>query len=362
MRVLHAITSLARGGAEHHLLSLAAGQASEGHAVAVVGLKPPSELAPAFATAGVEAHCLGLGRYGEVGPVLRLRRLIREFRPDLVHAHLPPAELYARFALAGVRVPLVITRHNDERFAPIFFERTLSRWCARRAARVISISEAVRRWNTLDPSGPKIDPARCGVVRYALDAAPFERALPAPDLGGNGPLVGTLARLVPQKGLDVLLEAFARVPPPARLVIAGDGKLRAALSHRAAAPDLAGRVRLLGARADGAAVLAALDLFVLPSRWEGFGLVLLEAMAARRAIVATRVSAIPEVVAEGQTALLVPPDDAPALAAAMASLLDDPARRAAMGSAGHARVGAHFAVPAMVAATLEIYRTALAGG
>jgi glycosyltransferase involved in cell wall biosynthesis len=362
MRLLHAITSLARGGAEHHLLSLAVGQASAGHSVAVVGLKEPSDLAPAFAAAGVEAHCLGLARYGEIAPALRLRQLIRTFRPELLHAHLPPAELYARLALAGSRLPLVITRHNDERFAPIVFERALSRWCAGRAARVICISEAVRRWNTQDPRGPGIGAARCAVVRYALDAAPFERAAPAPDLVGEGPLVGTLARLVPQKGLDVLLEAFAHIPPPARLVIAGDGPLRQALLDRAARPDLAGRVAFLGARADSAAVLAALDLFVLPSRWEGFGLVLLEAMAAGRAIVATRVSAIPEVVAEGETALLVPPDDAPALAAAIGSLLQNSARRAAKGAAGHARVCAHFRVPAMVSATLEIYREALAWG
>jgi glycosyltransferase involved in cell wall biosynthesis len=360
MRVLQVITSLARGGAEHHLLLLAAGQAAAGHEVHVAGLKEPSELAPAFAAAGVTAHALGLRRYGEIGPVRRLRALVQRVRPDLVHAHLPPAELYARAALLGSRLPLVITRHNDERFAPIVFERLLSRWCAARAVQVICISEAVRRWTVADRRGPRLDAARAAVVRYALDPAPFAQAAPAADLAGDGPLVGTLARLVPQKGLDVLLEAFARVSPPARLVIAGEGPLRDALARRAEQPDLAGRVSLLGPRRDTASVLAALDLFVLPSRWEGFGLVLLEAMAARRAIVATRVSAIPEVVVEGETGLLVPPDDAPALAAAIGALLADPARRAAMGASGHARVCAQFMPAAMVAATLDIYRTALA--
>jgi glycosyltransferase involved in cell wall biosynthesis len=173
------------------------------------------------------------------------------------------------------------------------------------------------------------------------------------------PLIGTLARLVPQKGLDVLLEAFARVPPPARLVIAGAGTLRPVLEARAVMPDLVGRVAFLGPRADSAAVMAALDLFVLPSRWEGFGLVLLEAMAAGRAIVASRVSAIPEVVAEGETALLVPPDDPGALAAAIVALLDDPARRQAMGAAGRARVRQEFAPDRLVRATLDLYRTVL---
>jgi len=360
MRVLHVITSLARGGAENHLLLLAAGQAAAGHQVSVAGLKEPSELAPAFAAAGVAPHPLGLRCYGDPLPVLRLRALIAGLRPDMVHAHLPPAELYARLALVGRAEHLVITRHNDERFAPVAGQRQLSRWCAGRAARVICISEAVRRWTTEDPAGPRLPAARCAVIRYGLDPGPFIAAAPAADLAGEGALVGTLARLVPQKGLDVLLEAFARVPPPARLVIAGSGPLRAALEARAARPDLSGRVRLPGPRADAAAVLAALDVFVLPSRWEGFGLVLLEAMAAGKPIVASHVSAIPEVVAAGETALLVPPDDPAALAAALCTLLEDPARRQAMGAAGRARVQHRFAPRHMVDATLGLYRTVLA--
>jgi glycosyltransferase involved in cell wall biosynthesis len=352
MRILHVITSIARGGAEHHLLMLAGGLAARGHQVAVAALKGPAELAPAFQAAGVATPALGLSRYGAPGPALRLRRLVAEFAPDVVHAHLPPAELYARLALLGTATPLVITRHNDERFAPVAFERALSRWCAARAARVIAISQAVARWTTAAPRGPRLPAGPVRIIRYAL--APPPAMPPAPDLAGPGKLVVTIARLVPQKGLDVLLEAFAKVPPPARLVIVGEGALRPQLQAQIARLGLGGRVRLAGARADIPAVLAAAQLFVLPSRWEGFGLVLLEAMAAGTPILATRVSAIPEVLAD--CGVLVPPDDAPALAAAMLDMLADPDLCAVLAKRGQARLPQVFAPGPMIAATEALYQ------
>lgn len=355
MRVLHVITSIARGGAEHHLLMLAGGLAARGHIVSVAALKPPAELAQAFRARGVAAHALGLTRYGGIGPALRLGALIAAEKPDLVHAHLPPAELYARLALLGRATPLVITRHNDERFAKVRFERALSRWCFARASKGIAISDAVARWSISDPRGPGLDARRLVVIRYALAFAPPPP--PAADLAGDGPLLVTVARLVPQKGLNVLLEAFARVPPPARLVIAGEGVLRPQLAAQIERLGLAGRARLLGARGDIPAVLEAATLFVLPSRWEGFGLVLLEAMAAGRPIVATQVSAIPEVL--GEAGVLVPPDDPSALANAITALLADPPRQAALVEVGRLRLAEEFAPDTMIAATEALYRETL---
>lgn len=355
MRVLHVITSIARGGAEHHLLMLAGGLAARGHHVAVAALKPPAELAESFHARGVATHALGLRRYGELAPARRLRALIAAEKPDLVHAHLPPAELYARLALLGRATTLVVTRHNDERFAPIWFQRALSRWCFSRARKGIAISAAVARWSTTDARGPGLDPARLAVIRYALEPTPPAR--PAPDLMGDGVLLVAIARLVPQKGLDVLLEAFAHVPPPARLAIAGEGVLRRDLTARIARLGLGTRVKLLGARADIPAVLEAATLFVLPSRWEGFGLVLLEAMAAGRPIVATQVSAIPEVL--GEAGVLVPPDDPSALTDAITALLADAPRRAALADAGRLRLAEKFAPDTMIAATEAFYREIL---
>jgi hypothetical protein len=139
--ILHVITSIASGGAENHLFTLAQQQVNEGLRVAVACLRDgDSRLKTAFEECGVAVMPLGLGCYGQWGPVRRLRSVLTELQPDLIHAHLPPAELYVRLALLDrtyAKVPLVISKHNDERFAPVFFERSLARWVARRAQHMI---------------------------------------------------------------------------------------------------------------------------------------------------------------------------------------------------------------------------------
>ena len=184
----------------------------------------------------------------------------------------------------------------------------------------------------------------------------------------DAPLLLTIGRLDPQKGhLDLLaaLRHVAAALPSVRLIIAGapqqaSADYEQALRTAAAAPELAGRIHWAGHRDDVPALLAACDIVVQPSHWEGFGLVLVEAMAAHRPVVATAVSAIPEVVHDGETGLLVPPHDPPALARALLRLCDDPARRARLGAAGAARVQAHFTATRMVRETLAVYAEARA--
>ena len=150
-------------------------------------------------------------------------------------------------------------------------------------------------------------------------------------------LVGMVCRLIEQKGVVYGLRAFARIAPQfpsAHLVIAGDGPRRAALESEAKTLGVADRVHFLGWRDDAPPVLAALDVLLMPSLWEGFGLVMLEAMAQTVPIIGSAVSAIPEVMVDGETGRLVPPRDVGALAQALGELLDDEAAAAAHGAAG----------------------------
>jgi glycosyltransferase involved in cell wall biosynthesis len=205
-----------------------------------------------------------------------------------------------------------------------------------------------RSWRRL--SGILVNSDATGAtVRASLPWFPGDRIRriynPVPDPGSpkraetSGRFrIGAVGRLVRQKGFDVLLTALASLDtdPPWDLVIAGDGALRGDLERRAGELGISSRVRFLGHVHDVPAVYAALDLLVVPSRYEGFGFVAAEGALAGLPVVASRVSSLPEVVRDGVTGRLVPPDDAAALAEAIASLARDPASARALGAAGRA--------------------------
>ena len=364
MKVLHVITGIDRGGAEGHLLELVKHQRASGMAVAVAYLRGQGYWAETLHKLGVEVHSLGLRFYGDPRPWLRLRQIVRRSAFDLLHAHLPPAELYARLALLGhAALPVVITKHNEERFSPGPGQKLLGRWVGGRARHVIAISNAVRRYM----AGPALglDAGKLSTIYYGIDAALFA-AVRAEEtaavrkqwgLAEDALAIGFVGRLVGQKDIDTLLRAFALFAArcaPARLVIVGTGVLEARLRQRAEELGVSSRVVWAGFRDDIAAVMSAFDIFALTSVYEGLGVVLLEAMASSVAVAATRVGAIPEVVADGETGFLVGPREPAALAAAF-DRLSDGALRAQFGEAGRRRVLREFTLCRMRQATDELY-------
>jgi glycosyltransferase involved in cell wall biosynthesis len=171
-----------------------------------------------------------------------------------------------------------------------------------------------------------------------------------------------VGRLEEQKGFDVAVQAMesvTRAAPDARLTIAGDGSQRRALADRITDLGLTDAVSLLGERNDVRSLMLEADILVHPARWEGFGLVLLEAMTAGLPIVATRVWAIPEVIADGVTGLLVPPEDPDELAAAIIELIRNPERRREMGMAGYERLRKRFSPERMARRVAAVYEEVL---
>lgn len=371
--VLHVITTVARGGAENHLVDLIRGQVQAGWTVRVAFLKSDGERywqGPLEAM-GVQTTDLGLERYGQLAPIGRLHQLLKKADPAIVHAHMPPAELYTRLALLGLsRRPLIISKHCDIAFMRGPLDGFGERWCAARASRVIAISGAVARY--FEARWPQRLRSRIQTVHYGLDASPYDavttRETSALRREWNaGPadfLIGTVARLTSQKALDVMIRGFAMAAKAGsdkvgKLVLVGRGEDERALRDLCESLGVSDRVIFAGFRTDIPVIMKSLDVFALTSDFEGFGLVLLEAMSAAKPIIATNVSAIPEVVADDETGILVPAQDPGSFADAVLRLLD-PGLRDRLGQAGRRRVGEMFSPDVMVQSTLAVYEKAVA--
>jgi L-malate glycosyltransferase len=290
----------------------------------------------------------------------RLSRLIKQVRPDIVHAHDPHGVAMAALALSMstqlAKPPLIAQRRVDFRIRG----NSLSRWKYRQVDCFICSSEAIRE--LLIQEG--VPPQRVVTVHEGVDLHRVAKAPPVNLheelwLPHNAPVVGNIAALVPHKGQKHLVEAAALVVqkvPDARFVIAGEGELRESLERQIREHHLEKHVFLTGFRPDVLSVLKAFDIFVMSSVMEGLGTSLLDAMAAGKPIVGTRAGGIPEVIADGETGFLVEPRDHQAMAGAIVRLLEDEALRRRMGDAGLARARALFSAERMVQETLKVYR------
>jgi glycosyltransferase involved in cell wall biosynthesis len=361
VNILHVITTLDVGGAEMHLLAQVRGQTARGHAVRVAWLKGQGTLAPDFERAGaVEvAHASPFALPG------RMRGA------DLVHTHLLKADALGAVAAlgAGKKSRLVSSKHNDEQVLRRALVSRVHGVVGNVPRRVIVLSDHVGRFVV---EHGRVDPARIRRVYYGLDPTPFEAALRAPDSAraalraefGFGPadvVFTCIARFAAQKAHDVLLRAFdraRRTDPSIKLLLVGDdpfGDWRRKAEAHARELDLGPSCVFAGIRRDVPRILAATDAFVMCSLWEGLGLVFLEAMATELPVVATRVSAVPEVVVDGATGLLVPPSDDAQLAECLVRLARDPELRRRFGCAGAQRVREHFGLERMFDETLAVY-------
>lgn len=368
-RILYVITKAAWGGAQRYVYDLATAAASEGHKVAVaVGGEGP--LTERLKEAGIRVYAIGslardISLYKEWQAFAALRRYIRAFKPDVVHANSSKAGgLTALAARMSSVKKIIFTAHgwafNEGR-----------PWWQRAVIWLFHYATVLLTDTTICVSGAiKEDAARMPfvahklvVVRNGADPLPLlpreqARELLAP--GRSERLwIGSIAELHPTKNLLSAVEAFAQIRddfPNVLFVIMGEGQQRTELESRIEERKLHDHVRLVGHRANAASYLAALDVFILPSRSEALGYVLLEAGHAGIPVIASRVGGIPEVVRHDSDGLLVAPNDISGFAAAMRSLFGDPQKRQALGASLKARVATHYSKARMVAETLERYR------
>lgn len=375
-RVLHIITRMDVGGSSDDTLMLATRLAKpefDNHLISGPTVDPVPALAESLARAGVPwVQVPSLRRPVNVPRDLLalrvLQRRIRMLRPEIVHTHSSKAGFVGRLAarLAGVR-RIFYTPHGHvfhsyygppatrtfialERLAARFTERIVVLTDAE-AEQHLAVGVGRRHQFVRIPSGVDLAEVRA----EAADAGRVRREL---GLSSRTPLIGTVARLAPVKGLRYLLAAMPdilRRRPDSHLLLAGDGDQRPGLEALARDLGVSDRIHFLGFRRDAAAVTAALDVFVLPSLNEGQGRVLVTAMALGVPVVTTRVGGLPEVVEDGCQGLLVAPADPQALARAVTALLTDRERAASLGMAGRTRA-ALFSSEVMLKLHAELYR------
>jgi glycosyltransferase involved in cell wall biosynthesis len=370
LRVVHLCKVKGIAGAERHLLYLLSGLRSHGVDARLLVLQDPATPADSFCKAagdlGIPVEVVTASRHVEPALVGRIAARLRHIRPDVVHTHMIHADLYGLEAARRVGMDATVsTRHDNNPFRRRMVIRWLNRRAMRHARRIIAISESLAAF-VLDVECP--DAGSVVTIHYGLDAraedpGARDRARAALGCTAGDRVIGFVGRLIRQKGVDVLLDAFARVHashPASRLLVVGDGPLRPALQATAARRHAPGTVAFAGWMDDAMRVMPAFDVMVAPSRWEGFGLVALEALACARPLVVSAVDALPEIVEHRRSGLLVPPDDPAALAGALCELLDDPAGAARLGQAGLDRVQRRFSVERMVRATLSVYGDVLA--
>jgi glycosyltransferase involved in cell wall biosynthesis len=366
-KILHLTKIVRIAGMEQHLLLLLPGLQACGLDIQLVVLveadNPQTDYITEMRKRGVYAEQMVIQRHIDPALIGELARKLRDEHFDAIHTHLIHADLHGILAAkrAGLQ-RIFFSAHNDDRFRRLLPIRIMQGWLWRQVVAGITISHALRRFVIDVEFAP---PSCVHTVHYGLDPAivPIDtqaRIRLCGELGidPQSRIAGSVCRLTGQKGITHAIEAFKLVAEQrsdTHYVIAGEGPLRTELEAQVTAANLQDRVHFLGWRPDARTLYGAFDLFLMPSLWEGFGLVLLEAMAAGIPIVASNVSAIPEIVVDEQTGFLVPPGNSTTLAARLLTIFNDPAMSGAMGSAGRERLDRIFSVQHMVEATRKIY-------
>lgn len=347
--ILHCFDGLGIGGAERGLVLLLRYSPPDmfDHAVCHVG--PRADLAEGIKALGFPVYNLSGGRRYSLLALVRLFHLVRQLRPGLIHADHAYGKLYARIVSRVLGIPLLVTMglmisdSQSRRRAPANLVKRLLAHIQLAAGNLVAdhtvaISGVVRQ-GLINGGFPA---SRVSIVPRGLNPDDFQPLLPeeladlraALDLPREGPILINVARLIPRKGQETILRAMPLVRreyPRVRLLLVGDGPSRPRYEALAVAVGIVDAVRFLGNRDDVPQLLQLADIFVFPSRQEGLGVALLEAMASSRACVVSDLPVFREVLGGEDAGVFVPPDRPDLLAEAILGVLADPARAVALG-------------------------------
>jgi glycosyltransferase involved in cell wall biosynthesis len=351
---MHVVLSLDVGGLERNVVNQARVCPQLGQDVSVLCIERPGELADRARSLGARLFCAHKRPGLRPGIIPRIRSILREVRPDVVHTHQIGPLLYTGIAARGLSIPLIVhTEHGRQNYAG----RARTRWLGRLAARFASVFYCLSQDMADGVAAAHVAPTRkVRLIMNGIDTAyyaePRDTSAVRHKLGipADAPLIGTVGRLNEIKCQDVLLRAFARARralATAHLLLVGDGPLGESLRGQARDLGLSDHAHFAGYQADPTACLQSMDVFALTSRSEGMPQALLEACVARIPVIASRVGGIPEFIDHGRTGLLFTPGDEVELAAGLVKLVSDRAAAQRMSLAAHEYVVARFDIARM---------------
>lgn len=365
LKILLVTPTLGIGGAERVVVHLACHADETQFEVRVASLYDPlgTELDVALKSRGTPTYYLGKRKGFDPRTYPRLASVLRSYRPDVIHTHNNTLRYVYPLRMAAHGARIIHTVHNLAEREVDLPGRLLQHVAFRTGVKAIAIGESIARSIRdvygLDASATV--PNGIPVYRYRADGATGQRLRAELGLPLDAPVFVSVARLTPQKNIAAIIRAIAdeRVAATnAHLVLVGDGPLRADLLALACDLAVVARVHFLGVRDDVPRVLAAADVAVLASSWEGNPLSVMEAMAAGLPVIATKVGSVPELVEDGVSGRLIDPGDDHALVAAMSQLATASEDRAVMGAASVTRAAKSFDVAGMVRCYERLYAAA----
>lgn len=355
-RILYCIDSLKMGGAERITAALMPFM-TEVEPIVCTLYDHESPLTERIS--GIQQIYLGASRLADPGAIARYVKILRDEKIDLIHAQLIHGTVMSSTAGLATGVPFVVTRHVVEDDLTSKKKRRMvwaEKLATKRAERIIYVSDAQRQRHLEDY---EFDKDKTRVIYNGLDLSRFDKdAKPEIPVDGSRPIVLMVGVVRPGKGHPVAIDA-ARLVPEADFLLVGDGDEDLFAQYQAQASDL-DNVYFLGTRSDVPDLMLACDLVILPSDIEALPTVLIEAGAAGKACVATRVGGIPEIVIDGESGILIEPRDPDALAEAIKELVNSPEKLQAMGQEARKHIEEHFSLEGQSANLVALYEEVLA--
>ncbi|CUS77491.1 Glycosyltransferase involved in cell wall bisynthesis [Candidatus Kryptonium thompsonii] len=360
MKILYVVTSAGFGGASMHVLQLMRYMRGLGHSVGLVSAPEP-RLVREAREMGVEIFqnpyfVRRLHLVNDLRAFIPVYKAIKKFKPDIIHAHSSKAGIIARFWSAVLNVkPVVFTAHGwvfteGKKFWKRWLLAQVERVASIVTTKIICVSEHDRELAIEFKVAP---PEKLLVIHNGVDPSLFQNIVKSQP-HNDKPIVTFVGRLAPPKDLFFLIDVAENIDN-AVFWIVGDGELREKVQRYVSKKGLTDRIVLWGERYDIPEIFSKTDIFVLPSRWEGLPLTIIEAMMAGLPVVASNVGGVPELVEDGVNGFLVPPGDIVKFTKALQTLIENETLRKEMGEAGRAKAMKNFSLDKMLSKTVEVY-------